>query len=73
MRDHGVGLPPDNLKKVFDHFYTTKPNGMGMGLTIVRSIVEAHDGELIAENTGDGARFTFRLPTATNGAKEEVA
>jgi two-component system sensor kinase FixL len=72
VRDHGVGLPPDNPKKIFEHFYSTKPNGMGMGLTIVRSIVEAHDGVLIAENTGDGARFTFRLPMATNGLKPEA-
>ncbi len=73
VRDHGVGLPLDNPKKVFEHFYTTKANGMGMGLTIVRSILAAHDGELIAENTGDGARFTFRLPRAPDGVKEEVA
>jgi PAS domain S-box-containing protein len=72
VRDHGVGLPPNNPKKVFDHFYTTKPNGMGMGLTIVKSIMEAHEGELIAENTGDGAQFTFRLPLAANGLKPEI-
>ena len=57
VRDYGCGLPKDNLDKVFAHFYSTKPNGMGMGLTIVRSIVEAHGGKLSAENTEDGARF----------------
>jgi two-component system sensor kinase FixL len=64
VRDYGSGLPKDNLDKVFAHFYSTKPNGMGMGLTIVRSIVEAHGGKLSAENTEDGARFCFRLPVA---------
>lgn len=64
VRDHGVGLPPENPEKIFEHFYSTKPNGMGMGLTIIRSIVEAHRGELGAENLEDGARFFFRLPAA---------
>ncbi len=62
VRDHGVGLPPNDPDKVFTHFFSTKPEGMGMGLTIVRSIVEAHGGELEAENLGNGARFFFRLP-----------
>jgi two-component system, LuxR family, sensor kinase FixL len=73
VRDHGGGLPKDNLDKVFAHFYSTKPNGMGMGLTIVRSIVEAHGGKLSAENTGDGARFCFRLPVARKSESREVA
>jgi len=73
VRDYGSGLPKDNLDKVFAHFYSTKPNGMGMGLTIVRSIVEAHGGKLSAENTEDGARFCFRLPAAPRSEAEEVA
>jgi C4-dicarboxylate-specific signal transduction histidine kinase len=73
VRDHGGGLPKDNLEKVFAHFYSTKPNGMGMGLTIVRSIVEAHGGKLSAENTAEGARFCFRLPAAPTSEVEEVA
>ncbi len=64
VRDHGIGLPEGDPDKIFSHFFTTKPNGMGMGLTIVRSIVEAHGGELGAENVGDGARVFFRLPVA---------
>ena len=59
VHDHGGGLPQDDIDKVFTHFYSTKPNGMGMGLAIVRSIVEAHGGKLNAENAGDGARFSF--------------
>jgi two-component system, LuxR family, sensor kinase FixL len=73
VRDYGVGLPEENLDKVFSHFYSTKPNGMGMGLTIVRSIVEAHGGNLSAENAGEGARFSFQLPAAVNSDSQEVA
>jgi PAS domain S-box-containing protein len=62
VRDHGPGLPEGDLEKIFSHFFTTKPNGMGMGLTIVRSIVEAHGGELGAENVESGTRVFFRLP-----------
>jgi len=73
VRDHGIGLPVDNPEKIFEHFYSTKPNGMGMGLTIVRSIVEAHGGTLSAENTGDGANISFRLPIAVESQEEAVA
>jgi two-component system sensor kinase FixL len=62
VRDHGAGLPPEDPEKVFARFFSTKPDGMGMGLTIVRSIVDAYGGELGAENLEDGARFFFRLP-----------
>ena len=72
VRDHGGGLPKNNPDKVFAHFYSTKPNGMGMGLTIVRSIVEAHEGKLSAENTEDGARFCFRLPVAPKSLFQEI-
>ena len=64
VRDHGGGLPEGDPEKIFTHFFSTKPNGMGMGLTIVRSIVEGHGGELGAENVegGAGARFSFACP-----------
>lgn len=63
VRDFGTGLPKDRLAKVFDAFYSTKEKGMGMGLVIVRSIIEAHDGTIAAQNAPDrGARFVVRLP-----------
>jgi two-component system, LuxR family, sensor kinase FixL len=73
VRDYGNGLPADDADKVFSHFYSTKPNGMGMGLTIVRSIVEAHGGKLRAENVGEGARFFFTLPVTRKPETREVA
>jgi signal transduction histidine kinase len=63
--DAGVGIEPGNSEKLFETFYTTKPDGMGMGLAISRSIIEAHGGRLWAErNDGPGATFVFSLPAA---------
>jgi PAS domain S-box-containing protein len=63
VRDRGPGLPADAPARVFERFYSTKRDGMGMGLAIARSIVEAHAGTLDAENApGGGARFWFRIP-----------
>jgi len=63
VRDFGTGLPNDQPDKIFDHFFSTKQKGMGMGLTIVRSIVEAHGGTIVAENAPErGARIVVRLP-----------
>ena len=73
VRDYGSGLPADDVDKVFNHFYSTKPNGMGMGLAIVRSIVEAHGGKLHAENVNEGARFFFTLPVTPKSETREVA
>src|SRR5215813_43695 len=62
VRDSGVGLDAQNLEKIFDAFYTTKSQGLGMGLAIGRSIVEDHGGRLWAEpNDGPGATFQFTL------------
>ena len=61
-QDSGVGIDSQNLDKIFDAFYTTKPQGMGMGLAISRSIVENHGGRLWAvPNDGAGATFQFML------------
>ena len=62
VQDSGVGIDSQNLEKLFDAFYTTKPQGMGMGLAISRSIVENHGGRLWAvPNDGPGATFQFTL------------
>ena len=64
MRDSGVGIDPPNLEKVFDSFYTTKSNGMGIGLSISRSIIQNHQGRLWASaNDGPGATFSFCIPS----------
>ena len=74
VRDFGSGLPQDQPDKVFDHFFSTKQTGMGMGLTIVRSIIETHGGTITAENAPDGgARFVFRLPAARSDPKSQAA
>jgi two-component system sensor kinase FixL len=63
VRDSGPGLHADQLERVFDSFYTTKSNGMGVGLSICRGLAEAHGGRLWAESgSGGGAVFHFRLP-----------
>jgi PAS domain S-box-containing protein len=74
VRDFGVGLPKDRPDKVFEHFFSTKQKGMGMGLAIVRSIVEAHGGTITAENAPDrGARMIVRLPVARGQIQKSKA
>ena len=64
VADAGVGIEPENLNRVFSAFQTTKPGGLGMGLAICRSIVEAHGGRLWADaNVPRGAIFRFTVPT----------
>jgi PAS domain S-box-containing protein len=63
VRDSGPGIDPEHLERVFDSFYTTKPGGVGLGLSICRSIIDAHGGRLwAAANAPRGAAFQFTLP-----------
>ena len=62
VSDCGPGIPEDKIKEVFEPFFTSKAEGMGMGLSIARTIIEAHNGRIWAENQPGGATFTIRLP-----------
>jgi signal transduction histidine kinase len=65
VRDSGPGIDPERRERVFDAFYTTKSSGVGMGLSICRSIVDAHGGRLWADaNEPRGAVFQFTLPNS---------
>jgi signal transduction histidine kinase len=69
VEDTGVGVDPLQAERLFEAFFTTKPNGLGMGLSISRSIVEAHGGRLWATpNDGPGVTFQFTLPVENGGA-----
>ena len=71
VRDSGPGLEMKSLGRLFDTFYTTKPQGLGMGLAISRSIIEAHGGRLWAEaNVPMGALFQFTLPTFVEATEQ---
>lgn len=69
FRDNGIGLPAERGERVFDPFFTTKANGMGLGLTISRSIVERHGGQLWATDNPDGGA-TFRFTISARDAQE---
>jgi signal transduction histidine kinase len=63
VQDVGVGVEPDELDRLFSAFYTTKPDGMGIGLSICRSIIDAHGGRVWASrNIGSGTTFQFTVP-----------
>lgn len=70
VRDHGPGLPPDLLARLFEAFFTTKPDGLGLGLSICKTIVEAHGGEIdaIVAEPGPGLVFRFTLPLIDGAA-----
>jgi signal transduction histidine kinase len=66
VRDSGPGIPASDIERIFEPLFSTKPQGLGMGLAICRTIVEAHGGRLWADRTapGRGAAFRFVLPQA---------
>gem|GEM_PF-1107666 len=70
ISDSGPGLPPDRLESVFKRFVSTKADGMGLGLALCRSIIDAHDGTIVANNGSPlgGARFQFELPATAEPA-----
>ncbi len=71
IRDHGAGIPPDSLGRIFDPYYTTKANGKGLGLSTVYSIIRNHDGHIkVTSAVGEGTAFTLYLPCALAAADE---
>ena len=70
VRDSGPGLAPASFQRLFEAFYTTKPGGLGMGLSICRSIIEAHRGRLwTTANVPQGAVFQFTVPPNPDAAR----
>jgi signal transduction histidine kinase len=71
VQDSGVGFEPQNLDRLFEAFYTTKSDGMGIGLSVSRSIIESHHGRLwAAGNDGPGATFSFSIPHEPTGVTD---
>ena len=71
VHDAGTGINPGNSDKLFEAFYTTKSDGMGIGLSVSRSIIERHHGRLWAEpNDGPGAIFSFSIPCGPDHATD---
>ncbi len=65
IADRGCGIPPENLERVFEPFFTTRTEGLGLGLAVCRTIIDAHGGKIWATNNAErGATFYFKLPTA---------
>ncbi|MBI5576298.1 MAG: PAS domain S-box protein [Deltaproteobacteria bacterium] len=72
ISDHGIGIPPENLDKIFDPYFTTKPKGSGLGLTTVYSIINRHGGNIVVESEpGKGTTFRFYLPASGKQAAPE--
>ncbi|MDB6029441.1 MAG: nodV1, partial [Verrucomicrobiales bacterium] len=69
VHDTGIGIDPERMKQLFEPFHTTKTHGLGLGLSISRSIIEAHGGRLwMTPNDGPGVTFQFSLPVQNGGA-----
>jgi PAS domain S-box-containing protein len=74
IKDEGVGIPKESLEKIFDPYFSTKPNGNGLGLTIAYSIIKAHKGVITVESeVGKGTVFSFYLPAAKEQVKPRIA
>ncbi len=78
VTDNGPGVPAQHAEQIFDPFYTTRPDGTGLGLAVVRSVARAHGGDIqLSRNTASGAVFTLRLPahpiSATSPKKDAAA
>lgn len=72
FRDTGVGIPQENLQKMFVPFFSTKANGIGLGLSICKQVVEGHGGNITVESKeGEGSTFTIKLPIHTKEVSEE--
>lgn len=70
VQDTGPGIDLDRLPRLFDSFFTTKPDGLGLGLSVARSLVEAHGGRIWAETSGAGATFRFALPLDARSSRD---
>ena len=74
VQDTGIGIDPGNMHRIFEPFFTSKLGGMGMGLSIGRSIIESHEGRLWVESQPDrGALFQFTLPVLDGGAPWQIS
>jgi len=68
VQDSGIGIDPERMKSIFEPLHTTKTHGLGLGLSISRSIIEAHGGRLwMTPNDGAGVTFHFTLPVQNGG------
>lgn len=70
IRDHGVGIEENRLRKIFDPFHTTKPKGTGLGLAVTHKIIESHQGRVFVESAkGVGTEFTLEFPARADGPR----
>jgi signal transduction histidine kinase len=70
--DNAGGIEPELLEKIFDPYFTTRPHGTGLGLYMTKKILENMDGDVLAENTGDGTRFCLSVPKVAAAVKPEL-